>query len=460
MSVRPAFAAGLVLLSVGCASGSSSSRSMVRGAEPAPASRARNQIVPFADYHQHIMGPAAISMVALPPSLPAVSLPPELDRLLREREQISGTRDLRGVYTDDAQILDVSEAEDHWMRGADAIRYMIGAYAPDTRFVPNVYHVDASAGYVSGVVRSGSSTDDEMYFTFGVRKAPDGRWQIAVESATNKPRLAFARPITAEKTIQVLDDAGIARAAVLSAAYWIGDGTLKVPMEEEYAKVRAENDWVVQQVSHYPDRLVAFCAVNPLRDYAIREVERCAGLPLVKGMKLHFGNSNVDVKNPEHVEKLRRFFRAANDRRLAIVAHLWTMDRSYGRRHSEILLNRILPEAPDVPVQIAHMAGAGRYAYDDALAVFADAVTAGDPRVRNVYFDLATVVTESQSDSTLALIARRLRQVGLQRVLFGADTPTFERPAPLQAWATIRRRLPLTDDELRIVAGNVAPYMR
>jgi hypothetical protein len=42
----------------------------------------------------------------------------------------------------------------------------------------------------------------------------------------------------------------------------------------------------------------------------------------------------------------------------------------------------------------------------------------------------------------------------------GADAPTFERPAPLQAWATTRRRLPLTDDELRIIAGNVAPYMR
>jgi predicted TIM-barrel fold metal-dependent hydrolase len=451
----PAAAAVVALLVAGCAPATIPATDVAPGPWPV-----RNTIVPYADYHQHIMGPTAIGMVALPPSLPAVALPPELDRLLREREQVSGTHDLRGVYTDDAQILDVSEGEDHWMRGADAIRYMIGAYTPDTRFVPNVYHVDGTAGYVAGVVRSGSSTDDDMYFTFGVRKGADGRWQIAVESATNKPRLAFARPITTEKTIQVLDDAGIARATVLSAAYWIGDGSLKVPIEEEYAKVRTENDWVVQQVSRYPNRLVAFCAVNPLRDYAIREIERCAGLPLVKGIKLHFGNSNVDVKNPAHVETLRRVFRTANDRHLAIVAHLWTTDRSYGRQHSQIFLDRILPEAPDVPVQIAHMAGAGRYAYDDALAVFADAIAAGDPRMRNVYFDLATVVTESQSDSTLALIARRLRQVGLQRVLFGADTPTFERPAPLQAWATIRRRLPLTDDELRIVAGNVAPYMR
>jgi predicted TIM-barrel fold metal-dependent hydrolase len=456
MFLRTPAATAAVLLALSCAPAT------VPGAPGvAPAARpSRNEIVPLADHHQHIMGPGAISMVALPPSLPAVTLPPELERLLREREQISGTRDLRGVYTDDAQILDVSEAEDHWMRGADAIRYMVAAYAPDMRFVPNAYRIDGTSGYVAGVVRDAGSTDDAMYFTFGLRKGTDGRWQIAVESATNKPRLAFARPITAEKTIQVLDDAGITRAAVLSAAYWIGDGSLTGSLEEEYAKVRAENDWVVGQVSRYPSRLVAFCGVNPLRDYAVREIERCAGLPLVKGMKLHFGNSRVDVKNPEHVEKLRRVFRAANDRHLAIVAHLWIMDRTYGREHSQIFLDRILPEAPDVPVQIAHMGGAGRYAYDDVLAVFADAITAGDPRMRHVYFDLATVVTESQSDSTLALIARRIRQVGLQRVLFGADTPTFERPAPLQAWATTRRRLPLTDDELRTIAGNLAPYMR
>jgi predicted TIM-barrel fold metal-dependent hydrolase len=196
-----------------------------------------------------------------------------------------------------------------------------------------------------------------------------------------------------------------------------------------------------------------------LKDYAIEELVRCSRLPHVKGMKLHFGNSGVDVKNPEHVEKLRRFFRAANEHRLAIAVHLWTLDKSYGPEHSRIFLEKILPEAPDVTVQIAHMAGAGRYEYDDVLAVFADAITAGDPRMKNVYFDLTTVVTDTQPREKLELIARRLRQIGLERILFGADTITPNRPPPLLAWAMVRR-LPLTDDELRIIANNVAPYLR
>jgi predicted TIM-barrel fold metal-dependent hydrolase len=78
--------------------------------------------------------------------------------------------------------------------------------------------------------------------------------------------------------------------------------------------------------------------------------------------------------------------------------------------------------------------------------------------MKNVYFDMATVVTERQSPETLQLIARRLRQIGLKRILFGADTPTIAHDPPILAWATLRRRLPLTDEELRIIAMNVAPY--
>jgi predicted TIM-barrel fold metal-dependent hydrolase len=123
------------------------------------------------------------------------------------------------------------------------------------------------------------------------------------------------------------------------------------------------------------------------------------------------------------------------------------------------VLSEILPSAPDITIQIAHLAGAGRYAHDDAVAVYADAITAGDPRMKNVYFDVATVVDETQSAARLELIARRIRQIGVERILFGSDTPGGNRTAPLQSWATFRRRMPLTDDELRSIADNVAPYL-
>ena len=222
--------------------------------------------------------------------------------------------------------------------------------------------------------------------------------------------------------------------------------------------MKAENDWTAAQVARFPARLVAFCSFNPLKDYAIQELDRCARDLRVKELKMQFGHSRVDVKNPEHVEKLRRVFAEANRLRLAIVAHLWT-DPSCGRQEAEIFLNQILPAAPDVPVQIAHMAGGGPGWTDPALAVFADAISAGDPRTRNLYFDLATVADE-QTGENEKLLASRIRQIGVRRILYGSDSAFGDGNTPRQEWGTFRGMVPLTDEEFKIIAENVAPYMR
>jgi predicted TIM-barrel fold metal-dependent hydrolase len=280
-------------------------------------------------------------------------------------------------------------------------------------------------------------------------------WRIAAENPTF-PGPTAREGVTAEKLIAQLDEAGIERAAVLSVAYWHGSPFMRKAGGDEYANVRAENDWTVREVARFPDRLVAFCSFNPLKDYALEEIDRCAKLPRVKGLKLHFGNSEVDVKNPEHVEKVRRVFAAANKRRLAIVAHLWTMDRTYGREHAEIFLRELLPAAPDIPVQIAHFAGGGPGYTDEALEVFANAITANDPRTKNLYFDIATVA-DGQSKEVLQKLAERIRQVGLHRILYGTDTGP---PPARQSWLTFRTTVPLTDEEFKTIAGNVAPYFR
>jgi predicted TIM-barrel fold metal-dependent hydrolase len=256
-----------------------------------------------------------------------------------------------------------------------------------------------------------------------------------------------------------MDAAGVRRAAVLSVAFWYGSPRRKV--EDEYAKVRAENDYVAQQVAAHRDRLVGFCSFNPLKDYALEELSRCAKNPNLVGLKLHAGNSRVDILNPEHVEKLRAVFRAANEKRFPVLIHLWTSEGNYGRAHAEAFLNQVLPAAPDITIQIAHMGASGpNYHSDDAFEVYAAAAANGDPRMKNVWVDVASMATSNTTDETLALVARRLRQFGLKRVLFASDrSPGFGNEPPKDAWAAFNR-LPLTEKEFRTVAENVAPYLR
>jgi predicted TIM-barrel fold metal-dependent hydrolase len=66
-------------------------------------------------------------------------------------------------------------------------------------------------------------------------------------------------------------------------------------------------------------------------------------------------------------------------------------------------------------------------------------------------------VADDQSAEVLRTFAKRIRQVGLSRVLYGTD---MGPPAARQSWLTFRTTVPLTDDELRTIAGNVAPYFR
>ena len=154
------------------------------------------------------------------------------------------------------------------------------------------------------------------------------------------PPASSAAPRTADELIAQLDAAGIRRAVVLSTAYIFEQPSRNAEAAAE--KVRRDNDWTSRQVARFPDRLIGFCGLNPLKDYALEELARCAKDPnLRRGLKLHFGNSVVDYHNPAHIEQVRRVFRAANDHRMAIVVHMRasvTQKLPYGRDEARNLL--------------------------------------------------------------------------------------------------------------------------
>ena len=274
----------------------------------------------------------------------------------------------------------------------------------------------------------------------------------------------FSAPkaITATDLIAQMDAAGIDRAVVLSAAYGFSN-PFKKRGADEYARVRAENDWVSLQVARYPRRLIGFCAVNPLRDYALREIERCSKDPILRsGLKLHFGNSDVNLDIEEDVERTRAVFAAANAHGMSIVVHARANvdhNRPYGAKQARVFLERLLPAAPDITVQIAHLAGGGGYdpVIDDALSVYAEAIERGDSRVRHLYFDASGIPIAGMWEQSAALLTRRIRQIGMGRILFGCDSP-IPGNSPrefLERW----RKLPLKDQEFQRIESNVAPYL-
>jgi len=128
-------------------------------------------------------------------------------------------------------------------------------------------------------------------------------------------------------------------------------------------------------------------------------------------------------------------------------------------RKKRVFLERLLPAAPDVTVQIAHLASGGGYdaVVDDALRIYAEAIQRRDPRVRNLYFDASGIPITGMWEQNAAMLTARMREIGMDRILFGADgmIPGNSPKEFLERW----HKLPLSADEFKRIESNVAPYL-
>jgi predicted TIM-barrel fold metal-dependent hydrolase len=183
----------------------------------------------------------------------------------------------------------------------------------------------------------------------------------------------------------------------------------------------------------------------------------------MRGIKLHFGNAGITLRDSSHAARVTRVFTLAERLRAPVLVHMRARGgRNYGAEDARLFLDRLVAVAPSVDVVVAHFGGSGP-GYppqaDSVMDVFAAAAERGDPRMRRVYFDVATIVTEETTPANAALVARRIRQVGPRRVLYGSDlSPPGGSIAA--GWKIFRDEVPLTTAEMRTIAGNVTSFAR
>jgi predicted TIM-barrel fold metal-dependent hydrolase len=416
-------------------------------------------LAPVVDAHQHLRSPAAATNSSDQPP-PKVALPPELDAFLQARIKAEMDKSaLATLYTDHAWLL--QSFDPAWIQTRDSIAdWWSGATDSPYGLDPIGYGINGTAAFITAYLTDAKTGHRDAHIAMSVTRENDGKWRITTETLTmGGPRTVD--PVTADYLVSLLDSAHIRRALVLSIAYQFGPDRDEKP--GEYPKVRAENDWTAGQVEKYPDRLRAFCSFNPLRSYALEELDRCAKSGRFRGIKLHFGNSGVDFSHPSDVEAVARVFHAANERKLPIVVHFSPRGGvPYGPDFVRTFFDKILPGAPDIPIQIAHLASQGHLdaRTDSALTVFIDRIKAQDSRAKNLWFDVATDVTPETSPKAAARVATVIRALGVGRILYGSDTPDKGHLTPAKGWAAFYEKVPLTAAEFRTIANNVPPYAR
>lgn len=256
--------------------------------------------------------------------------------------------------------------------------------------------------------------------------------------------------------VKELDAAGIEKAVVLSVGYSFADERKALPEPDRLT--REQNDWTSSEVVKNAPRLIGFCSANPLRDVALNELERCLGLPGMIGIKLHFGNAGITLRDPAHLARIEQVFALAQRRRAPVLVHIRARGgTNYGAEDAQLFLDKIVPLAPDIEIVVAHLGASGPgYSpqHDEVMAVFAAAAER-----HNLYFDVASNVTDEITPADAALVAKRIRQVGVKRVLYGSDL-TAPGGGIRQGWEIFRTKVPLTAAELQQIAKNRTRFAR
>lgn len=116
-----------------------------------------------------------------PPPLPSVTLPPELDRVLRDYERQWAARSAQGLadlFTEDGFVLQPGKAP---VRGRAAIQRAYAGSGGPLALRALAYATADTVGYIVGGYGGAVGAADIGKFILLVRRAPGGPWRIAAD---------------------------------------------------------------------------------------------------------------------------------------------------------------------------------------------------------------------------------------------------------------------------------------
>lgn len=205
-----------------------------------------------------------------------------------------------------------------------------------------------------------------------------------------------------------------------------------MPIATKPSQVRAINAWAAEVNAAYDD-LACFGTLHPLQEDWAEEIDRLVadGIP---GIKLHPDYQGFFVDDAAMVPVYRTLadaglillFHAGVDIGLPPPVHC-PPDR----------LTRVLDAVPNLTVVAAHMGAYQQWEDVDRYLVG-----------RDLYFD----ASYSLADMGPAALTQMARAHGVERILFGSDSPWTDQAAELAAF----RALPMTQEEIAAILGGNA----
>lgn len=237
-----------------------------------------------------------------------------------------------------------------------------------------------------------------------------------------------AKIATAEELIDNMDREGIAVSVVLNVGW---------ASQELCEKT---NDYIIDAVSRYPDRLVGFCSIQPLAgEAALNEVKRC-----IRGGIKGIGELRCDTQGFDLADEsvMSPILQLAIEHGLVILTHASEpVGHSYTGKGTITpdVLYRFIRNFPDVNLVCAHWGGG--LPFYALMPEVAKALT-------NVYFDSAASPFLYRDD----IFTHLVEIVGAEKILFGSDYPLISQSRIVSSI----RALNLSDETKNMMLGGNA----
>ena len=281
------------------------------------------------------------------------------------------------------------------------------------------------------------------------------RVEVAIDVHTHvmSPELAAViagpgtPPSTADDLINRLDEAHVGQAVVLSLAY--------IQVLPDDAAVQAENDYTAAEVGKYPDRLIGFCGVNPLRASAVDEIDRCADDLGMRGIKIHVPGSGVDLKLPEQVAAVSAVFDRARDRDLPVLMHSGSPLGLPLDSDAFANLGSVIGSHPEVRLVLAHCTND---ADRSEMEIWLEGLDQGFFNNENLFVDTSSCLNfyKDAPKAQKELMVWRIKEWGIERVFFASDYLMVAPDATPAEALDIIRSYPFTRTELSTILTNDA----
>lgn len=208
-----------------------------------------------------------------------------------------------------------------------------------------------------------------------------------------------AKLATVEELIASMDEQGVDKSVVLNLGWTTHELCVQT------------NDYILEAIARYPQRLIGFCAVQPLAgDKALGEIERCA-----KNGAKGIGEIRPDIQGFElrGDDSIKPFISALVENRLILLTHASEpVGHQYfgkGKITPELLYPFILA-FPELKLVCAHWGGGLPF-----YALMPEVAEA----LKNVYFDTAATPFLYQPK----IFRHMVDIIGSHKILFGSDFP-------------------------------------